>query len=114
MMANTDEERAGLLSEKDKEHADEVEEVSTHEDSHDAEAFLPHEHAHEVEAFLTRDEEPEVKRNVPFGLTPKSCLSVAVNIGSAVGLVSTRAHALIPALMGLVHAGLRQQARLRR
>ncbi|KAK3641208.1 hypothetical protein LTR56_011448 [Elasticomyces elasticus] len=61
----------------DEEHALAEEKVDDHTD----------EHVYEAEALLPSDESLEKKRIRPFGMTPKSCLSIAINIFSAVGLV---------------------------
>jgi hypothetical protein len=41
----------------------------------------------EAEAFLAKSANAVPKSQIPYGLTPKACLSVGVNIVAAVGLV---------------------------
>ncbi|KAK5732714.1 hypothetical protein LTR17_010269 [Elasticomyces elasticus] len=68
---------AATMTISDEEHALGDEKVDDHTD----------EHVYEAEALLPSDESLEKKRIRPFGMTPKSCLSIAINIFSAVGLV---------------------------
>lgn len=63
----------------------------THSDEESAELVdeKSDEHSTEAEAFLPNSGLPKPKPIAAFGLTPKSCFSVSINILSAVGLVST-------------------------